>query len=57
LGESRPELIADEVYQTILPELEKLRPVRGEELYQYAVKEHIPYQANLFAQYCQRRLS
>lgn len=52
-----PDLIADEVFQMILPELEKLRPVRGEETYQYAVNEHVPYQANLFAKYCQRNLN
>jgi len=48
--------IADKVYQTILPELEKLRPVRGEELYQYATKEHVAAQAKLFAKYCQEKL-
>jgi glyoxylase-like metal-dependent hydrolase (beta-lactamase superfamily II) len=56
ISEGKPELIADEVYNMILPELEKLKPVRGEVLYQYATHDHIPFQAKLFAQYCQQKL-
>ncbi len=53
--EGRPERIADKVYEMILPELEKLRKVRGEALYKYATQEHVPFQAKLFAKYCQER--
>jgi glyoxylase-like metal-dependent hydrolase (beta-lactamase superfamily II) len=48
--------IADKVYEIMLPELEKLRPVRGEEVYQYATQEHVASQVKLFAKYCQERL-
>jgi glyoxylase-like metal-dependent hydrolase (beta-lactamase superfamily II) len=56
MSEGKPEKIAPEVYEVIMPELEKLRVFRGEELYQYAAKEHIASQAKLFAQYCQKKL-
>jgi hypothetical protein len=56
INEGKPEMIADEVYKMILPELEKLRIVRGEVLYRYATEEHIPFQAKLFAKYCQVKL-
>jgi glyoxylase-like metal-dependent hydrolase (beta-lactamase superfamily II) len=54
--EGKPEMIADEVYKTMLPELEKLRKVRGESVYQATAREHIPFQMQLFAKYCQARL-
>jgi len=57
ITEGKPELIADKVYEAILPELEKLRLVRGEAIYQYAAREHIPFQARLFAKYCQEKLN
>jgi glyoxylase-like metal-dependent hydrolase (beta-lactamase superfamily II) len=57
MSEKKPEVIADKVYEAILPELEKLRLVRGEAIYQYASREHIPFQAKLFAKYCQERLN
>ena len=53
--EGKPELIADEVYKVMLPELEKLRPARGEALYKYATGEHVSHQVNLFSQYCQEK--
>ena len=56
MGEGKPESIASKVYEMIMPELEKLRLVRGEALYQYAAREHVPFQAKLFAKYCQDRL-
>ncbi len=56
MREGRPEDIADEVYGVIMPELEKLRATRGEEVYQYATKDHIATQARLFAQYCVENL-
>jgi len=55
IAQGKPELIADKVYEMILPELEKLRAVRGEEIYKYATQEHIPSQAKLFARFCQER--
>ena len=57
ISEKKPELIADKVYEAILPELEKLRLVRGEAIYQYATKEHVPFQTKLFAKYCEERLN
>ena len=57
MTEGKPEKIAPEVYEIIMPELEKLRVFRGEELYHYAAKEHIATQAKLFAQYCQEKMS
>jgi len=57
MREGKPDKIAPEVYKIIMPELEKLRVFRGEELYQYAAKDHIASQAKLFAQYCQEKLS
>ncbi len=55
MKEGKGDKIADEVYGLILPELEKLRTTRGEELYQYAASDHIASQAKLFAQFCQER--
>jgi glyoxylase-like metal-dependent hydrolase (beta-lactamase superfamily II) len=57
MREGKPESIAPKVLETVMPELEKLRSVRGEELYQYAAREHAPFQAQLFAKYCRERLS
>jgi glyoxylase-like metal-dependent hydrolase (beta-lactamase superfamily II) len=57
MSEGKPENIASEVYEVIMPELEKLRVVRGEELYHYAAKEHISTQVKLFAHYCQEKLN
>lgn len=57
MREGKPESIAGKVYETILPELEKLRPIRGEVLYQYATQEHVSAQVKLFAKYCQERLT
>lgn len=54
--QGKPELIADEAYKVMLPELEKLRPARGEAIYKYATGEHVSSQMKLFAQYCQERL-
>jgi glyoxylase-like metal-dependent hydrolase (beta-lactamase superfamily II) len=56
IREGKPENIASEAYEVMLPELEKLRPVRGEAVYQYATRDHIPPQLKLFASYCQERL-
>jgi glyoxylase-like metal-dependent hydrolase (beta-lactamase superfamily II) len=56
MREGKPQDIPGEVYKMIMPELEKLRKVRGEELYQYAAKDHIASQVKLFAQYCQENL-
>ena len=56
MAEGKPEDISQAVYDMIMPELEKLREVRGEELYQYAAKDHIASQAKLFAKYCRENL-
>ena len=50
-----PDLIAEKVYNAILPELEKLRAAWGEELFEYAASEHIPHHARLFTRYCQEK--
>lgn len=57
INEGKPENIADEAYEMFKPELEKLRLVRGETVYQYATQDHIPHQLKLFAAYCQKRLN
>jgi glyoxylase-like metal-dependent hydrolase (beta-lactamase superfamily II) len=57
IDEGKPENIANEVYEAMLPELEKLRTARGEEIYQYASGEHVISQTKLFAQYCQEKLN
>jgi glyoxylase-like metal-dependent hydrolase (beta-lactamase superfamily II) len=57
MKEGTPEKIAPAVYAVIMPELEKLRAVRGEELYRYASGDHISTQAKLFARFCQEELN
>ncbi len=56
MNQGKAEKIANEVTDAISPELGKLRIVRGETLYQYAAYEHVPFQAKLFAKYCQEKL-
>jgi glyoxylase-like metal-dependent hydrolase (beta-lactamase superfamily II) len=56
IKEGTPEKIAPAVYAVIMPELEKLRSVRGEELYRYASGAHISTQAELFARFCRENL-
>jgi hypothetical protein len=41
----------------IIKELEKLRKVRGEEVYEYAANNHVSSQAKLFAQFCLEKLN
>jgi glyoxylase-like metal-dependent hydrolase (beta-lactamase superfamily II) len=57
MREGKAAQIAGEVYGTIMPELEKLRTTRGEEVYRYAADDHIASQAKLFAQFCQEKLN
>jgi glyoxylase-like metal-dependent hydrolase (beta-lactamase superfamily II) len=57
INEGKPEKIADAVYAVIIKELEKLRKVRGEEIYEYAAHNHVSSQARLFAQYCLENLN
>jgi glyoxylase-like metal-dependent hydrolase (beta-lactamase superfamily II) len=57
VGEGKPERIASEVWEMMMPELEKLRLARGEAVYQYATREHIPSQLKLFAKYCQETMN
>jgi glyoxylase-like metal-dependent hydrolase (beta-lactamase superfamily II) len=57
MAEGEPESIANEVCEMIMSEFEKVRLVRGEALYQYAARDHIPAQAKLFAKYCQEKLN
>ncbi len=56
MKEGTPEKIAPAVYEVIMPELKKLRTVRGEELYHYASGAHIATQAELFANFCRENL-
>jgi glyoxylase-like metal-dependent hydrolase (beta-lactamase superfamily II) len=56
INRGKPEEIANRLYEMILPELEKLRAARGEELYQYATTIHLPRQMVNFANYCRERL-
>jgi glyoxylase-like metal-dependent hydrolase (beta-lactamase superfamily II) len=57
MREGKPENIAGEAYHFILPELEKLRLARGEKIYHYAIREHIPTQMKTFTAYCQKRFN
>jgi hypothetical protein len=57
MAEGEPESIANKVCEMIMSEFEKVRLVRGEALYQYAARDHIPAQAKLFAKYCQEKLN
>ncbi|MFC1901629.1 MBL fold metallo-hydrolase [Chloroflexota bacterium] len=57
MREGKLESIASKAYEMILPELEKLRLVRGEALYQYATQHHMASQVKLFAKFCQERLA
>jgi len=57
MKEGKPEKIAPAVYAMIMPELEKLRTARGEEIYRYAAGDHIATQAELFARFCQEELN
>ena len=54
IREGKPEWIPGKYYETIVSELEKLKSVRGEEMYQYT-QEHIIQQGKLFAKYCQEK--
>ena len=53
--EGASEKIADRVLEITRPELDKLRPVVGEDLYRYASQEHMPSQAKIFADYCRKK--
>jgi glyoxylase-like metal-dependent hydrolase (beta-lactamase superfamily II) len=55
IGENKPEDIGSKMWEMMMPELEKLRAVRGETVYQYAIHEHIPSQVEFFTKYCQER--
>lgn len=55
IREGKPELIAEKIVEYVMPELEKLRKVRGEEVYTYAAFEHIPFQSKIYAEFCERR--
>lgn len=57
ISEGKPEIIANKVFEMMLPELEKLRPVRGEVMYNYATHEHVSSQVQLFAKYCRERFN
>lgn len=53
--EGKPELITEKIVEYLRPELEKLREARGEEMFEYAAIEHVPFQAKIYAEYCQER--
>lgn len=55
MQEGKPEDIASKICEMAQPEMEKLKAVRGEKLYQYSSQGHIPGQAKLFAMYCQEK--
>ena len=57
IREGKPELIAAKIVAYVMPEIEKLRRVRGEEVYKYAAKEHIPFQSAIYAEYCVKRFA
>lgn len=53
--EGKPELIADKIVEYVMPELVKLRDIRGEDVWQYAAFEHIPFQSKIYAEFCEKR--
>ena len=53
--EGRDDLIPDKVVEMTMPELEKLRPAREEDLYIYATQQHVASQAIVFADYCRKK--
>jgi glyoxylase-like metal-dependent hydrolase (beta-lactamase superfamily II) len=55
--EGKPELIPEKIIEYVMPELEKLRKVRGEEVYNYAALEHIPFQSKIYAEFCEKRFA
>jgi glyoxylase-like metal-dependent hydrolase (beta-lactamase superfamily II) len=55
IREGQPERISDKVLEITLPELEKVRTVRRDALYQYATQEHMASQAKIFAEYCRKK--
>lgn len=57
IAEGKPESIVDKLWEVYMPELQKLRAVRGEALYRYAAIERLPAQFQLFTKYCQENLS
>jgi len=57
IHEGKPELVAEKLIEYVMPELEKLRKVRGEEVYKYAAVEHIPFQSKIYAEFCEKRFT
>ncbi|MFC1901469.1 MBL fold metallo-hydrolase [Chloroflexota bacterium] len=57
VSEGKPENIGAELYKLVMPELEKLRPVRGETLYSYAVEHHMPRHVKFFTAFCQEKFN
>ena len=56
-SEGKPELITEKIMEYVQPELEKLRKVRGEEVYKYAAVDHLPFQSKVYAEYCEKRFT
>jgi len=56
LAEGKPEKIAEQLWKVYMPKIEKLRAIRGEAEYQYAMTEHLPAQFRMFTTYCQENL-
>jgi glyoxylase-like metal-dependent hydrolase (beta-lactamase superfamily II) len=57
IAEGKPELVTEKLMEYVKPELDKLRKVRGEEVYKYAAVEHIPFQSKLYAEFCEKRFA
>jgi glyoxylase-like metal-dependent hydrolase (beta-lactamase superfamily II) len=55
--EGKPEEIGQNMIDLIMPELEKIRKVRGPAIYEYASRQHIPSQAKLFTRFCREAFS
>lgn len=53
--EGKADRIPDKVLRMTMPEVEKLRPVREEDLYIYATQQHMASQAKIFADYCRKK--
>jgi glyoxylase-like metal-dependent hydrolase (beta-lactamase superfamily II) len=53
--EGKPEIIADKLFEMYMPELERMRSVRGNVIYQYAIQEHLYSMFQAFTKYCMER--
>lgn len=56
MKQNKPDMIGSELNEFFTPYIEKMRQVRGEEVYQYIIQEHLPFLIKGFTNYCQSKL-